>query len=273
MFAKLTGKLKNLTGNKQLTEEDLVPVLDEFKNAFMQKNVAEEIASKLCESIKLKLLSTKTKAFTSVSKTVRESMKDALVKILTPNRHIDIIAEALRSKERSKPYVIVFVGVNGVGKSTTLSKVAYLYKNQGFSVMIAACDNFRAGAVEQLKTHGKCLDIPVFDRGYKDEPPEIAYQAIREATIKKIDVVLVDTAGRMQHNEPLMRALARIVTMNNPDLIVFIGEALTGNDGVDQLVNFNKALIVNSPKDNVREIDGIILSKFDAVDEKGMVLD
>lgn len=148
MFAKLTGKLKNLTGNKQLTEEDLVPVLDEFKNAFMQKNVAEEIASKLCESIKLKLLSTKTKAFTSVSKTVRESMKDALVKILTPNRHIDIIAEALRSKERSKPYVIVFVGVNGVGKSTTLSKVAYLYKNQGFSVMIAACDNFRAGAVE-----------------------------------------------------------------------------------------------------------------------------
>lgn len=73
----------------------------------------------------------------------------------------------------------------------------------------------------------------MFDRGYKDEPPEIAYQAIREATIKKIDVVLVDTAGRMQHNEPLMRALARIVTMNNPDLVVFIGEALTGNDGVD----------------------------------------
>lgn len=81
---------------------------------------------------------------------------------------------------------------------------------------------------------------------------------------------MVDTAGRMQHNEPLMRALSRIVTMNNPDLVLFIGEALVGNDGVDQLMNFNKALIVNSAKDNVREIDGIIISKFDTVDEKGI---
>ena len=92
---------------------------------------------------------------------------------------------------------------------------------------------------------------------------------MREATLKKIDVVLIDTAGRMQHNEPLMRALSRIVVMNNPDLICFVGEALVGNDGVDQLVNFNKALIDNSPRDRIREIDAIILSKFDTVDEKG----
>ena len=92
---------------------------------------------------------------------------------------------------------------------------------------------------------------------------------MREATLKKIDVVLVDTAGRMQHNETLMRALSRIVVVNNPDLIVFIGEALVGNDGVDQLVTFNKALIDNSPKDTIREIDAIIISKFDTVDEKG----
>ncbi|CAD8178512.1 unnamed protein product [Paramecium pentaurelia] len=268
LFSKLTGKIQNLTGNKQLTEEDLLPVLDDFKNALMQKNVAEEIAQKLVDSIKSNLLATKTKAFQSIRTSVQEAMKSTLTRILTPNRHIDIIAEALRSKEKQKPYVIVIIGVNGVGKSTTLAKLGYLFKSQGFSLMIAACDNFRAGAVEQLKTHGQCLGIPVYDRGYKDDPPEIAYQAIREATIKKIDVVLVDTAGRMQHNEPLMRALSRIVTMNNPDLVLFVGEALVGNDGVDQLVNFNKALIVNSPKDNVREIDAIILSKFDTVDEK-----
>lgn len=191
------------------------------------------------------------------------------MKILTPNKNIDIIAEALRNKEKGRPYVMVFIGVNGVGKSTNLAKVAYLFKSQGFTVMIAACDNFRAGAVEQVKQHGECLGIPVFDRGYRDEPPEIAYQAVREATLKKIDVVLIDTAGRMQHNEPLMRALSRIVVMNNPDLICFVGEALVGNDGVDQLVNFNKALIDNSPRDRIREIDAIILSKFDTVDEKG----
>ncbi|KAM3130050.1 hypothetical protein pb186bvf_017848 [Paramecium bursaria] len=268
IFSKLTSGIQNLTGNKQLSEEDLLPVLDQFKQTLMIKNVAEEIAQKLCDSLKVRLLNAKTKAFTSVQKTVRECLKENLIKILTPNRNIDIISEALKCREKQKPYVVVFIGVNGVGKSTNLAKVAYLFKSQGFSVMIAACDNFRAGAVEQVKQHGQCLGIPVFDKGYKDEPPEIAYQAIREATLKKIDVVLVDTAGRMQNNEPLMRALSRIVSMNNPDLVVFIGEALVGNDGVDQLMSFNKALVVNSNKDNIREIDAIIVSKFDTVDEK-----
>ena len=84
-----------------------------------------------------------------------------------------------KSKQTHKPYVIVFIGVNGVGKSTNLAKVAYMLKSAGFSIMLAACDNFRAGAVEQLQTHGRNLDISVFDRGYKEEPPEIAYQAIK----------------------------------------------------------------------------------------------
>jgi len=87
----------------------------------------------------------------------------------------------MRAREKGKPYVITFIGVNGVGKSTNLAKIAYLFKKEGFSVMLAACDNFRAGAVEQLKTHGRCLEVPVFDRGYKDEPADIAYMAIREA--------------------------------------------------------------------------------------------
>ena len=106
----------------------------------------------------------------------------------------------------------MFVGVNGVGKSTNLAKVAYKLKNAKLSVMLAACDNFRAGAVEQIKTHGKNLDIPVYDRGYKEEPANIAYEAIKDvnyiltkATRKRIDAVLIDTAGRMQDNQPLMK--------------------------------------------------------------------
>lgn len=122
-----------------------------------------------------------------------------------------------------KPYVIVFIGVNGVGKSTNLAKVAYKLKNAKLSVMLAACDNFRAGAVQQIKTHGRNLDIPVFDRGYKQEPSNIAFEAIRDATRKRIDVVLIDTAGRMQDNQPLMRELAQIVKVNKPNLVVFIG--------------------------------------------------
>ena len=167
-----------------------------------------------------------------------------------------------------KPYVIVFIGVNGVGKSTNLAKVAYKLKNAGLSVMLAACDNFRAGAVEQIKTHGRTLDIPVFDRGYKEEPSNIAFEAIRDATRKRIDVVLVDTAGRMQDNLPLMKELAQIVKVNKPNLVVFIGEALVGNDAVDQITKFNKAIEQESTESYKAEINAILLSKFDTVDDK-----
>lgn len=104
--------------------------------------------------------------------------------------------------------MVTFIGVNGVGKSTNLAKVAYMFKNNKFSVMLVACDNFRSGAVEQLKTHGRCLDIPVYDKGYDGNAATIAKEAIQEAKRKKIDVVLIDTAGRMQDNQPLMQALA-----------------------------------------------------------------
>ena len=129
--------------------------------------------------------------------------------------------------------MIAFIGVNGVGKSTNLAKVAYLLKNNGFKISLVACDNFRAGAVEQIKQHGKNLSIPVYDRGYKEDPADIAFAAIQEATQKKMDVVLIDTAGRMQDNEPLMKALSRLVAVNNPDMVIFIGEALAGNDSID----------------------------------------
>ena len=99
---------------------------------------------------------------------------------------------------------------------------------------------------------GRCLDIPVYEKGYKCDAADIAFDAIREGPMRKTDVILIDTAGRMQDNEPLMRSLARLVKLNNPDLILFIGEALVGNDGLDQLMKFNKALIDLSDKDNIR---------------------
>lgn len=120
-------------------------------------------------------------------------MKEALKKILTAKRKIDIIVEATKQREKLRPYVIVFVGVNGVGKSTNLAKVAYKLKNAKLSVMLAACDNFRAGAVEQIETHGRNLDIPVFQKGYKEEPANIAYEAIK-------DVIFVKILGNQEKN-------------------------------------------------------------------------
>jgi len=136
-------------------------------------------------------------------------------------------------------------------------------------VMIAACDTFRAGAVEQLRTHCKRLDVPLFERGYEKDPSAVASEAIRAAQRAGVDAVLIDTAGRMQDNEPLMRALAKLINVNEPDLTLFVGEALVGNDAVDQLVKFNERLSdLSADRDKKRLVDGIVLSKFDTVDDK-----
>jgi signal recognition particle receptor subunit alpha len=134
---------------------------------------------------------------------------------LTPKRNIDVLKEALQAKSKGQVFSMAFIGVNGVGKSTSLAKMAYYLKTKGnLKVMLAACDNFRSGAVEQLATHAACLDIPIYEKGYKDDPAIIAKEALQEARNKHYDVVLIDTAGRMQGNEKLMRQLAKLVHMN-----------------------------------------------------------
>ena len=268
LFSRLTSSLKNYIGNKVLTEEDLQPIMKEFVTLLMEKNVAKEISENLCNSVSKSLLNTKTQSFTSISTTVKTAIKETISKILTPKQEFDVLKQALAAKKRGEPFKIVFIGVNGVGKSTNLAKVAYLLMNNGLRILIAACDNFRSGAVEQLKTHSRALGVDLFEKGYKDDPAYICKEAIEDAKKRGYDCVLIDTAGRMQDNEPLMKSLAKLVEINQPDAILFVGEALTGNDSVDQLKKFNQALIDNSKKEEPRTIDGILLTKFDTVDDK-----
>lgn len=149
-------------------------------------------------------------------------------------------------------------------------------------VLIAACDTFRAGAVEQLRTHSRRLNslypadrqpdkkqvVELYEKGYGKDAAGIAMEAINYARSARLDVVLVDTAGRMQDNEPLMRSLSKLITVNEPDLVLFVGEALVGNEAVDQLVKFNAALADHSAKTNPHTIDGMVLTKFDTIDDK-----
>ena len=135
--------------------------------------------------------------------------------------------------------------------------------------MLAGCDNFRSGAIEQLATHAACLGIPLYEKGYGNDPSIIAKEALVEAKNRHYDVVLIDTAGRMQGNERLMKQLAKLVHINKPDVVLFVGEALVGNDAIDQLNKFNQSLIDYAVTESEpRTIDGIILTKFDTVDEK-----
>jgi signal recognition particle receptor subunit alpha len=261
LFSKLTSSLKNYIGNKVLTVEDLQPIMKEFVTLLMEKNVAKEIAENLCNSVSKSLLNTKTQSFTTIATTVKNALKETISKILTPKQEFDVLKQALAARKRGEPFKIVFIGVNGVGKSTNLAKVGYLLMNNGLKILIAACDNFRSGAVEQLKTHSRALGVDLYEKGYKDDPAYICKEAVEDAKKR-------DTAGRMQDNEPLMKSLAKLVEINQPDAILFVGEALTGNDSVDQLRKFNQALIDNSKKEDPRTIDGILLTKFDTVDDK-----
>ena len=228
-----------------------------------------EIACKLCESVAASLLGQRIGSFSSLKSVARQAMENVLMRILTPRRSTDVLHAVGLAKEQGRPYSIVFCGVNGVGKSTSLAKICSFFKAHSLKVSIVACDTFRAGAVEQLKTHSKCLDVKLYDQGYSKDPALVAQYGIQQSRSEGADVVLIDTAGRMQDNENLMKALAKLIHLNSPDLVLFVGEALVGNDGVDQLNKFNKALErENLDAGRPRGIDGIVLTKFDTIDDK-----
>jgi len=271
----------NLVGNKALTREDLEPVLAKLKDNLIAKNVASEVATSLTESVMVKLEGSVMGTFQSLARTVKDALTQSLMKLLTPKRRIDILRDVLEAKENKKPYVITFCGVNGVGKSTNLAKICFWLIENKFTVLIAACDTFRAGAVEQLRTHTRRLNslhppqsgggaqmVQLYEKGYGKDAAGIALEAINHARDSGIDVVLVDTAGRMQDNEPLMRALSKLISVNAPDLVLFVGEALVGNEAIDQLVKFNAALADHSSSETPHTIDGIVLTKFDTIDDK-----
>ena len=221
-FGFLSG-LRSLVGSKTLTEADVQPVLEKMRDHLIAKNVASEIADSLCKSVAKKLEGRVLGTFSTVTSTVKSALTESCIQILTPRRRIDILRDAMDSRERGSPYVAVFCGVNGVGKSTNLAKICFWLIENGFRVLIAACDTFRAGAVEQLRTHCRKLNtlhpeasdgrkmVQLYEKGYGKDAAGIASEAISHARDQRFDVVLVDTAGRMQDNAPLMQALAKLI--------------------------------------------------------------
>jgi len=160
-FGKSTvGSFFNqLTGNKVLDEEDLEPVLEKMREQLIGKNVATEVAQDLCDSVSRALVGQKLENFTLIGTQVKQALEEAMTRILTAKKSTDVLREVKLANSQGRPYVVVFVGVNGVGKSTSLSKVCYYLKSQGCKMLIAACDTFRSGAVEQLRTHCNCLGV------------------------------------------------------------------------------------------------------------------
>lgn len=245
--------MKSISINKALTRADLEPILAQLRDHLIAKNVASEIATKLCDSVCSKLEGQHINTWLGLKSYVRNALEESMLRILSPNRNLNILGD-IRAKQ-APPYVITFCGVNGVGKSTNLAKIANWLVVTGNKVLVIACDTFRAGAIEQLRTHVTALKtiherdgkkkIDLYEKGYGKDSAAIAMEAINYARTSGYNVCLVDTAGRMQDNEPLMKQLAKLIKINEPDLTLFVGEALVGNEAVDQLEKFNTALLDN----------------------------
>ncbi|KAK5006821.1 hypothetical protein LTR28_006045 [Elasticomyces elasticus] len=266
----LSGLFRNVVGGKTLTKEDLVKPMKAMEDHLLQKNVAREAAVRLCESVERDLIGMKTGNFTSIDATIRASMSTALTKILTPTTSLDLLRAitATISPPSPRPYVISVVGVNGVGKSTSLSKLAFFLLQNNFRVLIVAADTFRSGAVEQLGVHVRNLkeltkregrgEVDLFSRGYGKDAANVAKEAVSFAKDNAWDVVLIDTAGRRHNDTRLMSSLTKFGQLANPDKIFMVGEALVGTDSVAQARNFSAQFVG-------RGLDGFVISKCDTV--------
>ncbi|KAG0043819.1 hypothetical protein BGZ83_010996, partial [Gryganskiella cystojenkinii] len=212
----LMSFFKNMTGQKEMTAETLEPIMSKMKEHLVNKNVAADIAQHLCDSVAKGLIGQTLGSFKSVQAHVKQTMETALKRILTPKTSVDLLRDIAQAQAEKRPYTIVFIGVNGVGKSTNLSKTCFWLLQNNLKVLIAACDTFRSGAVEQLRVHVRNLKaleqnavVDLYEKGYGKDSASIAKEAITSAKQTGHDVVLIDTAGRMQDNDPLMRALAK----------------------------------------------------------------
>jgi len=278
--SRLSGLFRNFVGGSTLTKESLRLPLQQMENHLVEKNVAREAAVRLCSSVETDLLNSKTSSFTSIDATIRASMSKALTRILTPTSSLDLLRNITRTIEgpAARPYVISIVGVNGVGKSTNLSKIAYFLLQNQLRVLVVAADTFRSGAVEQLRVHVRNLSelsrrenvgtVELFEKGYGKDAATVARDAVTFAGNAGkgemlYDVVLIDTAGRRHNDTRLMSSLTKFGQLANPDKIFMVGEALVGTDSVAQARNFAKEFVdtkVHPPSPLSRDPADIVLS-------------
>jgi len=252
------GKLLDSVVRTELKDRELEPLLWDFKLSLIENDVALSVADQICEEVKKSLRGLEVRRFEDRRKIVEEALREILHDVLKTERRVDLPALAEKKRETREPLVLVFIGINGTGKTTTIGKVAHLLLKRGHSVVLAGSDTYRAGSIEQLEGHAKRLGIRVIKHAYGADAAAVAFDAINHARTHGINAVLVDTAGRMQTNKNLMEEMRKIVKVTKPDLTIFVGDALTGNDAVEQAQDFSRYV----------EFDASILAKADA-DAKG----
>jgi len=247
------GKLKQTITTKTISEEKFDQLFWDLELLLLENNVSLEVIEKIKQDLKQELVNKPLPR--DVSKKIQETLKQTLTEILS-TEPINLIAR-IKQKE-TKPYIIAFFGINGSGKTTTIAKLSHLFQKNNLKTVLAASDTFRAAAIQQLEEHANKLDTKIIKHDYGSDAAAVAFDAIKYAQKNELDVVLIDTAGRLHSNINLMGELKKIVKVTDPDLKIFIGESITGNDCIEQAKKFDEAI----------DIGAAVLTKAD-VDEKG----
>lgn len=251
-----TRLIKKISTSK-LSQKDFDEAFQDLEITLLENNVALEAVDKVRDSLSSRLVGQQMKK-TEAPARILEALKEAvLLLLIEPPSFFDQI------KEKSPiPFVIIFFGINGTGKTTTIAKVAHMLNGKGITCVLGAADTFRAASIEQLKVHADKLNVPIVFSKYGADPAAVAFDAIQYAKTHRIKVVLIDTAGRMYTKTNLMKEMEKIIRVAKPDLKIFVGESITGNDVILQARTFNEAV----------GIDGIILSKADIDEKAGAIL-
>ena len=252
----LLKRIKKAVSEKKLEEKDIKNILEDLEESLISSDVAVEVAEKITSDLKSNLIGNFVRK-KEIENIVKKSLKNSLLEILR-FEDTDLIAKV----RRKKPYLIVFLGFNGSGKTTTIARIGNLLKKHGLKVVFAAADTWRAASIEQLEEHGKKLGIYVIKQRYLSDPAAVIFDATKHATANDIDVVLADTAGRSHANVNLMDELKKIIRVNKPDMKILVLDALTGNDIYDQCKLFNEAV----------GVDALIITKVDVYEKGGAVV-
>lgn len=258
MFEKFKKSLNSILESfkyKELDEKRFNELKEELLLFLVENDVAYEVAEDILVNLKDMVIGKRFEKSIKPSEYLRNSLREYVKNVFDQIKWVDLDNFV---ENMDKPVSIVFMGINGVGKTTSIAKVGYRYKKMSYRVLFACSDTFRAGAIEQLEEHAKKLKIPIFKHEYGADPAAVAYDAIRYAESRRYDLVLIDTAGRQHSNINLMDELRKIIRVVNPDYNILVLDALAGNDAYYQAREFHEKI----------GYDGIIFAKVDA-DVKG----
>jgi fused signal recognition particle receptor len=261
MFEKLKSGFKGLVTKVTTTElkaENLQPIISDFKMTLAENDVAFPVADRIGNELEKRLTGVQVKRMEDRKKLVKKDLRQVLLEVMLTNNKINLLQKVEDKRKKGEPFVLLFVGINGTGKTTTIAKVAKYLRDKGFSVVLAGSDTYRAGSIEQLEEHAKRLGMRMIKHKYGADPAAVAYDAISHAKAHGVNVVLIDTAGRMQTNKNLMNELDKVKRVVQPDLTILTLDSLIGNDAVMQAEEFHSCI----------GVDATILTKVDA-DVKG----